>query len=75
MALTTEFDLGHCAKYTVAWARGIRASGSPSWRAAETQASVIVIAWGTARPMSSLATHKSLLVIDWRSPAFINLAK
>lgn len=61
----TEFDLGHWAKYTVACAKGILASGKPSWRAADTQASVIVIAWGTASPICvrTLITNKQHKII------------
>ena len=42
----TELDLGAVASSTAAWARGSRASGSPSCRALSTQAFTMGTAMG-----------------------------
>ena len=57
--------MGHWAKYIVACASGILASGNPNWSADWTQASVIVIAWGTASPtcVRTLITNKQHKII------------
>ena len=75
IAMYAEFDLGAVARRIAASARGMRASGSPSWSAESTRLFTITLAIGQARPISSLAITRSLRQGEIRSPPSRSFAR
>ena len=76
MALITALDLGASEMWITAWARLIRASGSPTNSTACAAATAVSSAVGSAMPTSSLAcTMRRLAMNRGSSPASIIRAR